>query len=230
MSTDSVESWPVLSALERRILGVLIEKQKTTPDTYPMSINALATGCNQKSNRDPVMNVDETDIDTTLTALREKGLVIKITGGRVDRWRHQLYDRWSVNKVELALLAELLLRGAQTEGELRARASRMEPLDDLEQLRQALRPLVERKLVVMLGPEGRRGTLIAHGFHAAAELEVLRSQGRAEDAAPPAAASPGPLAALQEQVEQLQARLKQTEDAVEDLRRQVQTLKESLGG
>lgn len=230
MSAEIAETWPVLSALERRILGVLIEKQKTTPDTYPMSVNALATGCNQKSNRDPVMNVDETDIDTTLAGLREKGLVIKITGGRVDRWRHQLYDRWNVNKVELALLAELLLRGAQTEGELRARASRMEPLDDLDQLRQALRPLVERKLVVMLGPEGRRGTLIAHGFYAPAELDVLRSQGRAEEAAPTPSSGPGPLAALAEQVEQLQARFKQMEETVQDLRRQVQALKESLGG
>jgi uncharacterized protein YceH (UPF0502 family) len=230
MSAEIAESWPVLSALERRILGVLIEKQKTTPDTYPMSVNSLATGCNQKSNRDPVMNVDETDVDTTLAALRDKGLVIKITGGRVDRWRHQLYDRWSVNKVELALLAELLLRGAQTEGELRARASRMESLDDLDQLRQALRPLTERKLVMMLGPEGRRGTLIAHGFYAPGELDVLRSQGRAEEAAPPAAAGPGPLAALQDQVEQLQSRFVQLEEMVQELRRQVQMLKESLGG
>jgi uncharacterized protein YceH (UPF0502 family) len=195
-----------------------------------MSINALATGCNQKSNRDPVMNVDETDIDTTLAALREKGLVIKITGGRVDRWRHQLYDRWTDNKVEMALLAELLLRGAQTEGELRARASRMDPLEDLEQLRQALRPLVERKLVVMLGPEGRRGTLIAHGFHAPAELEVLRNQGRAEEVAPQAPAGPGPLATLTDQVGQLQTRVHQMEEAVQDLRRQIQALKESLGG
>jgi uncharacterized protein YceH (UPF0502 family) len=226
----STESWPVLSALERRILGVLIEKQKTTPDTYPMSVNALATGCSQKSNRDPVMSVDEIDIDTTLAALREKGLVIKITGGRVDRWRHQLYDRWTDNKVEMALLAELLLRGAQTEGELRARASRMDALDDLEQLRAALRPLAERKLVVMLGPEGRRGTMIAHGFYAPAELDVLRSQGRAEEAAPSAPTGPGPLATLTEQVEQLQSRFKQMEETVQELRRQIQALKESLGG
>src|SRR3954466_8419385 len=106
--------WPALSGVERRILGVMVEKAKTTPDAYPMSVNALVTGCNQKSNRDPVMNVDEQDVDDALTRLREKGLVIKITGGRVDRGRHQLYDKWTVNKVELALLAELLLRGAQT--------------------------------------------------------------------------------------------------------------------
>jgi uncharacterized protein YceH (UPF0502 family) len=227
------ESWPALTALERRLLGVLAEKQKTTPDAYPMSVNALVTGSNQKSNRDPVMNVDEPEVDESLAHLREKGLVTKITGGRVDRWRHQLYDRWNVNKVELALLAELLLRGAQTEGELRGRASRMDPIDDLEQLRQALRPLVERKLAVMLGPEGRRGTLIAHGFYTTVELDVLRNQGRAEEAATAVSHAPPPSTELQQmrqEIGELQARLRQTEEAVADLRRQVQTLKESLGG
>jgi uncharacterized protein YceH (UPF0502 family) len=238
---EAPESWPILSALERRILGVMVEKAKTTPDAYPLSVNALVTGCNQKSNRDPIMNVTEEDVDEALAAMQPKGLVIKITGGRVVRWRHHLYEQWSVNKVELALLAELLLRGAQTEGELRGRASRMEPLDDLDQLRQALRPLVARKLVVMLGPEGRRGTLIAHGFYTPAELEALRSQGRAEEAAPPvshaAPAGGTQVAALQEELQQarrdigeLQTQLQQTNDAVEELRRQVQSLKEALGG
>ncbi len=238
---EKPEAWPVLSALERRILGVLIEKQKTTPDAYPLSVNALVTGCNQKSNRDPVMNVDETDVDETLAGLLAKGLVIKITGGRVVRWRHQLYDRWAVGKVDLALLAELLLRGAQTEGELRSHASRMEPLDDLEQLRQALRPLAERKLVSFLGPEGRRGTLIAHGFYTPQELDVLRSLGRTEEGPAPAAAPTdgaggGQLTQLRDELQQartdiadLQTRLQQTQDAVQELRRQVQTLKESLG-
>jgi uncharacterized protein YceH (UPF0502 family) len=239
MSADATEtpaSWPVLSTLERRVLGVLAEKQKTTPDVYPMSVNALATGCNQKSNRDPVMNVDEAEVDETLTALQSRRLVAKITGGRVVRWRHLLYDHWSVNKVEMALVTELLLRGAQTEGELRGRASRMEPLDDLEQLRQALRPLVERKLVVMLGPEGRRGTLIAHGFYAPAELESLRNQGRAEDALPaaPHGDSPAParhdeLRQTREEIAGLHARLQQAEDAIQELRRELQLLKESPG-
>jgi uncharacterized protein len=239
-TSEPPESWPVLSVLERRILGVMVEKAKTTPDAYPMSVNAVATGCNQKSNRDPVMNVDDADVDETLAGMQAKGLVIKITGGRVVRWRHHLYEHWRVNKVEVALLAELLLRGAQTEGELRSRASRMEPLDDLEQLREALRPLMDRKLVLLLGPEGRRGTLIAHGFYAPQELEVLRSLGRAEESV----ATPGAVAgrsdahgAMQAELQQateaiadLQTRLRQTEEAVQDLRRQIQTLKESLGG
>ena len=86
-----------------------------------------------------------------------------ITGGRVIRWRHNLYEAWKVDKVALAILGELLLRGPQTEGELRTRASRMEPIDDLDKLRDELRPLAERKLVVYLTPERSRGTMLTHG-------------------------------------------------------------------
>src|SRR5215469_13663319 len=91
-------TWPVLDLLERRVLGVLVEKQKTskTADTYPMSLNALTTGCNQKSNRDPVLNLGEDEADEALARCQKKGLAIKITGGRVDLWRHNLYDAWHV--------------------------------------------------------------------------------------------------------------------------------------
>src|SRR5438128_3960862 len=173
-------AWPVLSVLERRVLGVLVEKAKTTPDTYPLSLNSLVTGCNQKSNRDPVLNVSDFEVEEALTSAQKKGLAVKITGGRVERWRHILYEAWRVEKVELAVLAELLLRGPQTEGELRGRASRMEPIADLDALRPVLRDLAKRRLVIYLTPEGRRGTLITHGFHAPEELERLRSRHTAE--------------------------------------------------
>jgi uncharacterized protein YceH (UPF0502 family) len=233
--------WPVLSLVERRVLGVLVEKAKTTPDAYPLSLNALVTGCNQKSNRDPIMDVSEDDAEETLTALQAKGLTTKITGGRVVRWRHNLYDVWDVEKVELAILAELLLRGPQTEGELRSRAGRMEPLDDLEALRAALRPLAERKLVLFLGPEGRRGTLITHGFHDAREVEALQRQGRIEEAAR-AAAPAAPVSSagagfaraedvegLREEVAAIRTQLRQAQEALQELRGQLQALKESLG-
>src|SRR2546423_2639716 len=85
-------SWPVLSLHERRVLGVLVEKAKTTPDAYPLSLNALVTGCNQKSNRDPVLNLSDVDVEEALGSMQKKGLVMKITGsGRVERWRHNLY-------------------------------------------------------------------------------------------------------------------------------------------
>src|SRR5438552_39003 len=196
MSTEPVPaaapspSWPALSAHERRVLGVLVEKSKTTPDTYPMSINALVTGCNQKSNRDPILDLSDVDVEDALVSAQKKGLTIRVTGsGRVVRWKHAMYDAWKVGKVEAALLTELLLRGPQTEGELRGRASRMEPIDDLDGLRALLKPLAERRLVVYLTPEGRRGTVLTHGFHAADEVEHLRARHSVEE---PAFSGQGP--------------------------------------
>lgn len=168
-------SWPNLAPHERRVLGVLVEKAKTTPEAYPLSLNALVTGCNQKSNRDPVMNLADHEVEDVLVNCQKQGLAIKITGGRVERWRHSLYEAWRADKVELAVLAELLLRGPQTEGELRTRASRMEPIADLDALRPILRNLAERRLIVYLTEEGRRGTMLSHGFHSPAELEHYRS-------------------------------------------------------
>src|SRR5438132_8056670 len=169
-------AWPVLSVDERRVLGVLVEKAKTTPDVYPLSLNSLVTGCNQKSNRDPLLNLSYLEVEEALSSAQKKGLVVKITGGRVERWRHILYEAWRVDKVALAVLAELLLRGPQTEGELRARASRMEPIADLDALRSVLQHLTVRRLVVYLTPEGRRGTVVTHGFHEPDELERLRAK------------------------------------------------------
>lgn len=199
--TSSSETWPALTLIQRRILGVLIEKAKTTPDAYPLSLNALVTGCNQKSNRDPVMDLDEEEVEQAGNSLKAVGLVTKVLPGassssRVERWRHNVYDAWRVNKQEAAVLAELLLRGPQTEGELRGRAARMEPIEDLEQLRSILKPLAERKLVIWLTPESRRGAILTHGFHSPEELARLRetmkhSSGDAEEfSRPPASTSP----------------------------------------
>src|SRR5437588_6968235 len=99
--------WPVLTSHECRILGVLVEKAKTTPDAYPLSLNAIETGSNQKSNRDPLMNLADYQIEEALLSAQKKGLVAKITGSRVERWRHLLYDSWRIDKVELAILGEL---------------------------------------------------------------------------------------------------------------------------
>ncbi len=111
-------TWPVLNALERRVLGVLVEKAKTTPDAYPLTMNSLVNGCNQKSNRDPVMDVDENDIEETLDELRKRGLTVIVTGTRVDRWRHQLYEVWTSDKVQLAVLTELLLQRPTNRGRI----------------------------------------------------------------------------------------------------------------
>ena len=165
-----------LSLAEQRILGVLIEKQKTTPDVYPMSLNGLTVGCNQKSNRDPVLNLTDDEVEATLEELNRRQLVIRVASGRVDKWKHILYEMWSVDKVEIAVLAELFLRGPQTEGELRTRVSRMEPIDDIDALRAIVQKLGERGFTVYLTPEGRRGTIVGHGFLAPETLATLKSR------------------------------------------------------
>src|SRR5262245_50377354 len=189
MSTEGTSVWPVLSLHERRVVGVLVEKQKTT-DTYPLTLNSIVTGSNQKSNRDPLFDLSDEEVEAALTEVQKKGLVMRVVSGRVDKWKHQLYEAWKVSSVELAVLAELLLRGPQTEGELRARASRMDDIADLDALRLVLTPLKERRLVVYLDPEGRRGTRLSHGFHDPQELERLRAHQPAPPDEVPAPRSP----------------------------------------
>jgi uncharacterized protein YceH (UPF0502 family) len=215
---------------ERRILGVLVEKSKTTPDAYPMSINGLVTGCNQKSNRDPILDLTDVDVQDALVRAQKKGLTIRVTGsGRVERWKHAMYDAWKVGKVEAALLTELLLRGPQTEGELRGRASRMEPIEDLDSLRSLLKPLAERRLVVYLTPQGRRGTVLTHGFHAPDELERLRGRyaGQAMDDDEPRPA-PSPRETPAPPRPDLEPRLAAAEAETAALRQTVTTLQNDL--
>ena len=112
--------WQPLGALDRRVLGVLAEKAKTTPDAYPMSLNGIATGCNQKSNRDPLMQLEPDDVAEALERLRQMGAVGMVEGyGRVTKYRHYLYDWLGVEKIELSVMTELLLRGADRRGAAR---------------------------------------------------------------------------------------------------------------
>ncbi|MHB1425276.1 MAG: YceH family protein [Gemmataceae bacterium] len=221
-------TWPVLDMRERRVLGVLIEKAKTTPDTYPLSVNALVTGCNQKSNRDPLLNLTDLEVEDTLARCQKKGLAIKITGGRVVRWKHNLYEAWHVDKADLAVLGELLLRGPQTEGELRSRASRMEPIDDLDALRMVLRPLVERKLVVYLTPEERRGAVLTHGFHDPHELERLRSRVPAEPSAEITSPAAPASSANDERLSELESGLRAVSEEIAALKQTIAGLQEEL--
>src|SRR5262249_44939358 len=215
-----------LTPLERRVLGVLVEKSLTTATPEPLTLNALVTGCNQKSNRDPVMSVEDPEADAALEGLQRRGLVFKITGGRAERWRHNLYDAWQASKGELALLAELLLRGPQTAAEARSRASRMEPLDH-EEASRVIKGLVERGMVVWLTPEKRRGAVLTHGFYAPDELERLKSQdssaARPEEVratTTPVAAPPPP----PDQLNELRGRLDEAVAEIGRLRSELQEL------
>jgi len=156
---------------ERRVLGTLIEKGFTTPEQYPLSLNAVVLGCNQKSCREPMSFIDEEKALDTLESLQKKGfaVLVRMAGSRVDRWKHKLGEALTLDSKEVAILSELFLRGPQTEGELRSRASRMRPMDELERLVEGLRTRPD-PLVVRLGPPGRaRGVKYAHTFYPAAE-------------------------------------------------------------
>ena len=167
-------SWQPMGSAERRVLGVLVEKAKTTPENYPLSLNAVRTGCNQKNNRAPVMQLEDEQVEASLDELRRAGAVTVIEGsGRVDKYRHRAYEWLGVEKVELAVMAELLLRGAQTIGELRARAARMEPIKDLVALRPVLDSLEAKRLIVYLTPSGR-GAVLTHALYQDRELDKLR--------------------------------------------------------
>lgn len=149
----------ILSPTECRIIGSLVEKEMTTPDYYPLSLNGLLNACNQKSNRQPVLTLGEDEIITTLDRLRHLGLAMQSReGGRVAKFCHTLREKLHLDEMELAILAELLLRGAQTPGELRSRADRMAKLDSLETTETVLRELIDRDspLVIKLPRQARR--------------------------------------------------------------------------
>ncbi len=173
---SSVRKWQPVSAIERRVLGVLVEKAKTTPESYPLSLNAIRTGSNQKNNRAPLMQLEEDQVDEALEKLRKLGAIAQIQGGgRVDKYRHLAYEWLGVEKVELAVMAELLLRGAQTVGELRGRAARMEPIKDLTDLQPTLDSLGTKKLIIYLTPPGR-GSIVTHTLYLDHEMEKVRRE------------------------------------------------------
>jgi uncharacterized protein YceH (UPF0502 family) len=168
--------WQPMNSRQRRVFGVLIEKAKTTPDAYPMTLNAIVTGCNQKTNREPVMNLTPEDVEQTLEELRGMSAVTEVQGsGRVPKYRHHAYEWLGVDKYEIAVMTELLLRGEQTLGDLRARAARMEPIPDQAALKQIVDSLLRKQLVVELTPPGR-GQVVTHNLYKERELNELRAQ------------------------------------------------------
>jgi uncharacterized protein YceH (UPF0502 family) len=163
-----------LTALEARVIGCLIEKQITTPDQYPLSLNALANACNQKSNRDPVMDLDEATVQKTLDSLSKKHFVMEKSGfgSRVPKYQHRFcnteFGTLKLDPQELAIVCELLVRGPQTPGELRTRASRMAPFAETSEVEAALTRLAERPdgpfVVRLVREPNRRDSRWAHLF------------------------------------------------------------------
>jgi len=226
---DSLPSpaWRPLDARQRRVLGVLIEKAKTTPAGYPMSVNAIVAGSNQKNNRDPITAYDEADVEEAISDLLKLGVVSEVDWlGRVPKYKHRAYEWLGVDKAELAVLAELLLRGAQTLGDLRGRAARMEPIEDLSALKPIVDRLVTRRLMVELTPPGR-GQMVTHGLFPPSEAAAQRAAASGQGAvpAPPAPESRSTSAALPEPP---QAELASLRDEVRELRSELAAVRERL--
>jgi hypothetical protein len=137
----------VLNEVGARVLGALLEKEITTPDYYPLSLNSLVNACNQKSNRDPVMNLDEESVRDALRTLHDNSLARSVSAAdsRVTKYEHRLQEAFNFDRREAALFCELLLRGPQTPGELRTRAERMHRFDDLSEAQSALQRLMNRE-------------------------------------------------------------------------------------
>ncbi|MGH8267945.1 MAG: YceH family protein [Steroidobacteraceae bacterium] len=205
-----------LSPLEARVIGCLIEKQITTPDQYPLSLNALVNACNQKSNRNPLMAVDETTVQSTLDQLARKHFVIEKSGfgSRVPKFQHRFcnteFGALKFTPQELAIICELLVRGPQTPGELRTRASRMARFSEVGEVEAALESMRTREdgpFVVRLPREpGRRDSCYAHLFSGAiAALPVDEAQPAEHSSV--AAQTPSRLDRLEEQVRRLREEL-----------------------
>jgi uncharacterized protein len=199
----------ILHPIEVRVLGALLEKDMTTPEYYPMTANSLQNACNQKSSREPVVSYDETTIQQALELLQNKGLVIRVSGAghRVEKFGHRLGEKLNLGRRELALLCVLMLRGAQTTGELRGRTERMHDFADMDEVDRVLETLESRdEPFVARAPRGRWVQLLGGTPEASSEPEQQAAF---------------PKSAIEDRVQQL-------EKEVEDLRQQFEQFRQQF--
>ena len=203
-----------LDAAELRVLGALIEKEATTPDYYPMSLNALVNACNQKSNREPVVSFDEETVETALHELRAKGLSSRISGeSRVPKHEQRFVEKFNLGRREAAVMCVLMLRGPQTVGELRGRTERIFTFDDLESVESTLHRLAEmgfvKKLPRQTGYKEQRWAQLLAG-----DIEVAE-----EAAAATSERGPGDRASDRERIAALEEEVAGLKRAFEEFRR-----------
>lgn len=234
-----------LTKPQRRVLGVLVEKAYTVPESYPLTVKSLIAGCNQKSNRAPITNYTEDAIIQAIEGLRSMGLaaVVHTESGRTERYRHYVRKRYPFSEPQLAILTELLLRGRQQMGELRARASRMVPIESLADLKSEVEGLLEMGYVQVDGPLDRRGVEIDHNFYPAGENSQMAY--RHETAAEPTGTSADgdlpsggtransissdELADLREANQELRSELEELRQQMSELKDDLAELRRSLG-
>jgi uncharacterized protein YceH (UPF0502 family) len=213
-----------LNNVEARVLGCLVEKEMATPEYYPLSLNSLTAACNQKSNRDPVMELDEGEVVRALDSLRRRGFAMQSAeGGRVPKYGHALSAKLHLDLHELAVVAELLLRGPQTVGELRGRAERMQSFPDLAAVEDVLRELSEREppLVVRLPRQpGRKEHRFAHLFSGEPQISAEERTAPPEAARLQVMAENERMEALERQVAELRTEMEAIRRTLEEFRRQ----------
>lgn len=197
-----------LDAVEIRVLGCLLEKEQTTPDAYPLSVNALLGACNQKSNRDPVMKLSVNDVEQTLDRLHAEVLVWPVEGARTGKWRHSLDRRWELSPATRAVMTVLLLRGAQTAGEIRARTERMHDFASTAEVERTLTALAagDDPLTVQLARQpGQKESRWTHLVGGRPEEPTAVSQPMDQGAAAPSLAQR--VADLEDRVARLEEEL-----------------------
>lgn len=210
MSAAESEAPAALTATEARILGSLVEKEATTPEAYPLTANAVQLACNQKNNREPILELEAGEVGHALRELESRGLVHAVHGARAQRYEHRLDKAWSLTRQQQALVGVLLLRGPQTAAELMTRCERLNGPRDLEDTRVQLERLIQRGMAVNLGRgAGQREDRYMHLLCGPVSAEVL-----ANVAARPA--SPA-RASLESRVEALEAELAELRDQVQRL-------------
>jgi uncharacterized protein YceH (UPF0502 family) len=212
----------ILNEIECRVLGSLIEKELATPEYYPLTLNSLTTACNQKSNRHPMMKLEESEVVRALDSLKVKHLVLTAADSvRVPKYRHLLYEKMKLEPAELAVIAELLIRGPQTVGELKGRGERMAPMGDLAAIGALLDELAERDLVIKLprrpGMKEQRYTHLFSGEPVISEEDASASP---EQARLRVMAENERLSTLEEDVRLLRADVEELRKVIEEFKGQ----------
>ena len=213
----------LLNDVETRVLGSLVEKELTTPEYYPLSLNALVNACNQKSNRDPVMNLDEEAVRDALRTLDKKGLAGAADNmvSRVTKFEHRLQEAYNFTRHEIAILSELLLRGPQTPGELRSRADRMHKFDDLGIVQSTLQRLMKREPPLVTVLPRQPGTKEARYAHLlSGDVEVSPPDQAVGAAATSSANSTERIARLEEEVADLLSEVAELKQQLASFRKQ----------
>jgi uncharacterized protein len=212
----------LLTDVETRVLGALIEKDITTPDYYPLSLNALVNACNQKSNRDPLMSLDEDAVRQALRSLNDKGLAgpANTSDSRVAKYEHRLQEAFNFDRRETALLCTLLLRGPQTPGELRGRSERLHRFDDLGEVQSALQRLMRPELALVKMVPRQAGNKEARYAHLLAGDVETEEPAAAEAMVVPSESTGERLAHLENEVVSLRQQVAGLQQQLADFRKQ----------